>query len=335
MLSFTIHGKGDLRQENVETPQPGPGQVRLKVEYVGICGSDIHYYFDGANGDIQVSEPLVPGHELSAEVDLDPTGEFPAGTPVVVHPARFGQPTDTLAGRPHLWPGGSYLGSASTKPHTQGAMREYLVVEKGQLRTLPDDLPLQRAALAEPLAVGLHALNRAGAVDQRDVLICGGGPIGLLAARAAVIAGARVAVTDLLAGPLTRARELGVAEAIDVSTTPLESNRYDVVLECTGARAGLQSALAAVRVGGTIVQVGNLPNRALELNLAAMTGKEISYLGTLRFNDEIDQAVALLAGDPSFEKVVTHVLPANELSGAFDTAKDSAVSGKVLIAMQQ
>src|SRR5699024_9021661 len=128
--AIVIHGKEDLELVEVPTPEPGPGQVRLRMAYAGICGSDLHYYYDGANGAFVVREPLVPGHEVSGTVDLDPAGELPPGTPVTVHPATFGEAQAGVEDRPHLWPGGAYLGSASTWPHTQGGMSEYLLVER-------------------------------------------------------------------------------------------------------------------------------------------------------------------------------------------------------------
>ena len=93
MKALAIHGKEDIRWEDRSDPVPTDGQVRLRVGYVGICGSDLHYYFHGANGENVVREPFTPGHELSAVVDLDPSGRYPTGSPVTVHPARYGTPT--------------------------------------------------------------------------------------------------------------------------------------------------------------------------------------------------------------------------------------------------
>jgi len=233
MKSLLIESARTAAVREVAVPEPGEGQVRLRVAYVGICGSDLHYFFDGANGAFVVREPLVPGHELSGAVDLDPSGTFAAGTPVTVHPARFGTPREGIEDAPHLWPGGSYLGSASTWPHTQGAASEYLIVESDMVRPLPADLPVRRAVLAEPLAVALHALGKAGPVEGLEVLVTGSGPIGLMAVAAATAAGARVTATDVLAGPLERARTLGAQATIDVS----RSSRPVRTRSCSSARA--------------------------------------------------------------------------------------------------
>ena len=90
MRAVRIHAKQDMRTEQVPSPEPAAGEVRLRVGYVGICGSDLHYYADGAAGIFAIREPLIPGHEVSGVIDLDPTGAFEAGTPVTVHPATWG-----------------------------------------------------------------------------------------------------------------------------------------------------------------------------------------------------------------------------------------------------
>ena len=102
MKALFIHAAEDARLEDVPIVEPGEGQVRLKVAYVGICGSDLHYYYNGANGAYVITEPLIPGHELSAVVDLDPSGELAPGTPVTVHPARYGISAPGIEDRPHL-----------------------------------------------------------------------------------------------------------------------------------------------------------------------------------------------------------------------------------------
>ncbi len=147
----------DVRE--VAVPEPGEGQVRLRVEYVGICGSDLHYYLRRSQRRFRGARAARPGHELSGRVDLDPSGAPVAeGTRGHGAPRRFGTPREGIENAPHLWPGGSYLGT--TWPHTQGAASEYLIVEADMVRVLPEGLPVRRAVLAEPLAVALHALVR-------------------------------------------------------------------------------------------------------------------------------------------------------------------------------
>lgn len=361
MKALAIHDQGEIQWEERPVPEPGEGEVRLRVAYVGICGSDLHYYFHGANGEYAVREPLTPGHELSATVDLDPSGALAPGTPVTVHPARYGRPVPGLADSPHLWPGGDYLGSAATLPHRQGGAAEYLVVEAGMIRVLPEGLPLTRAALAEPLAVALHAVRRAGGVRGAKVLVNGAGPIGLLVVAAALESGAAtVDAADIRQEPLARARGLGAQEtwlagpvaspavpdptatthpdaasttepAASAGGPPAEA--YGVVFECSGVAAGLTTAVRSVGRAGTVVQVGILPNTTIGVNLAPLLAKEATLEGTFRFVDEIDDAVRMLHVSGLFDRVITDVVPAAEAERAFALARDSAASAKVLLRM--
>lgn len=334
MKALSIHAAGDARLEEVPEVEPAEGQVRLKVAYVGICGSDLHYYFQGANGAFVITEPLIPGHELSAVVDLDPSGELAPGTPVTVHPARYGTSAPGIEDRPHLWPGGDYLGSASVTPHRQGAAVEHLVMERENIRVLPESLPLRRGALAEPLAVSLHAVTIAGDVTGKHCLVLGAGPIGLLAVSSLLHRGAAsVHVTDVRPEPLERAAALGAERTLLIPDEAPEANTYDVVLECSAAPVSLSSAVQAVRPAGIIVQVAILPNQDIPVNLAALVAKEVQLRGTQRFDTEIDEAIELLAADERFDAVITQVVPVDEAEAAFATARDASRSAKVLLAL--
>ncbi|GAA3654370.1 zinc-binding dehydrogenase [Microbacterium marinilacus] len=333
MKRLAIHGKEDVRWEDAALPEPAQGEVRLRVRYVGICGSDLHYYFHGANGEYTIREPLTPGHELSAVVDLDPSGRLPEGTPVTVHPARYGAETPGRPLPPQLRPGGDYLGSAAVLPHRQGGASEYLLVDEGMIRVLPDGLPLERAALAEPLAVALHAVSLAGAVAGKRVLVTGAGPVGLLVIAAVADAGAEtIAASDVREEALERAARLGATELTVAGRDAIDDESYDVVLECSGAPVALTQAVRAVRRAGTVVQVGMLPNAAVEVNLAPMLAKELTLRGAFRFSTEIDDAISLLTASDRLDTVVTHVLPAAQAAEAFAIARDSGVSSKVLLA---
>lgn len=334
MKKLAIHGKEDIRWEDAVLPEPGAGEVRLRVRYVGICGSDLHYYFHGANGEYTIREPLTPGHELSAVVDADPSGRWAPGTPVTVHPARYGAGLPGLEDRPHLRPGGDYLGSAAAFPHRQGGASEYLLVDHGMVRELPAALPLERAALAEPLAVALHAVGLAGDLTGKRVLVIGVGPIGLLVVAAAVHAGAgSVGVSDVREEPLQRATALGATEPVLVGRDEIADESYDVIFECSGVPVSLTQAVRAARRAGTIVQVGMLPNAEIGVNLAPLLAKELTVLGAFRFSTEIDDAIALLAASDLWDSVVSHTIPAADAVRAFTVARDSSASAKVLLAL--
>ena len=334
MKSLAIHGKEDIRWEDREVPTPGEGEVRLRVNYVGICGSDLHYYFHGANGEYTIREPLTPGHELSGVVDLDPSGRLAPGTPVTVHPARYGPEVAGLEDHPHLRPGGDYFGSAAANPHRQGGASELLIVEDHMVRVLPASLPLERAALAEPLAVAIHAVSLAGDITGKRVLVIGAGPIGLLVVAAAVKAGASVVgASDVREEPLDRAKTLGATEVSLVGRDTIENESYDVVFECSGVGVALTQAVRAARRAGSIVQVGMLPNADIAVNLAPLLAKELTIRGAFRFSTEIDAAVALLAESDALDSVISHVLPASDAVEAFELARDSSASAKVLLSL--
>ncbi|NLA30157.1 MAG: L-idonate 5-dehydrogenase [Propionibacterium sp.] len=332
MKAVYIKGKEDLEIAEVPVPEPGPDQVRLKVAYVGICGSDLHYYYHGANGTFVVREPLIPGHEMSGYIDLDPSGEWAPGTAVTLHPATFGPDLPGMENLRHLRPGGSYLGSASTWPHTQGAMAEYMLVGRDMLRALPAEVSVEAAALAEPLGVVLHGINMAGDVSGCDVLVSGSGPIGLLAGFAAKQRGAaKVTFSDVLDGPLARAKQIGADEVINVAKDALPANTYDVILECSAAAPAVNGCMKAVKPRGRISQIGMFPGTPVAVELAALSQKELTWVGSFRFDTEVDEAIEMIAAAPAVADVVTHVIGVDDAEKAFAVAKDSQISGKVLV----
>jgi len=309
MKAFVINGKLDGELAELPDQPLKADEVRVKVAYVGICGSDLHYYFNGANGAFVVEEPLIPGHELSGVIAEDPSGELPVGTRVTLHPATFGESERGLEAKPHLWPHGAYLGSASTHPHTQGAMSEFFIAKRSMIRILPESLSLEMAALAEPLGVAFHAVNIADGVMGKDVLVSGAGPIGLCVVAAAKIMGAAsITSTDILPAALLQARVVGASHTIQIGQDEVADNSYDIVFECSAAPIALSSALQSVRRAGVVVQVGMFAAGPQSIAIAPLVAKEISLRGTFRFNDEITDAVK-----------------------AFEVAKDGTNSGKVLV----
>ena len=332
MKALYINSKLDIQLVEKDLPQPAINEVRVKISHVGICGSDLHYYYEGANGAFVVKEPLMPGHELSGTIDDDPSGEFSKGTPITIHPATFGKSEPGIEDAPHLWPGGAYLGSASTWPHTQGGAAEFAIFRKDMVRILPAGLSLRDAALAEPLAVGLHAVNIAGGVKGKKVFVSGSGPIGLLVVAAAKILGAsEIVASDLLEGPLARAKALGATGTITIGKDSLPENYFDVVFECSGVARAISGALTSVRRAGIVVQVGMLGAGNHEIAIAPLVAKEIQLRGTFRFKDEIDLAVKLLAENVWISSAITHTFAPDQAVEAFAMAKNSQESGKVLI----
>ncbi|MZD03640.1 alcohol dehydrogenase catalytic domain-containing protein [Streptomyces sp. SID5785] len=337
MLGCVIHGAGDLRVDRLPTPEPGPGEVLVAVRYGGVCGSDLHYWRHGGVGDFRLKEPMVLGHEVVGTVaGHGPGTSAPAaGTPVAVHPATpCGNCPECRSGRRHVCRDTRYLGSAARHPHVQGGFAAALAVPAAQVRPLPPALPLPRAALAEPLAVALHAVRRAGDVAGRHVLVTGAGPIGCLVVAAARAAGAaRVTVSDLLPRALEFASVAG-ADALVRADDPAGAGwpqEVDVAVEASGVSAGLDACLHRVRRGGVVVQLGMLPPGPSPFAGNLVVSREIELRGSFRFDTEFDTALELLARRPELAGLVSAVLPVTEAERAFALAADRAVSCKVLL----
>ena len=337
MKAVVVHGARDLRIDDIEPPALAPSDVLVRVVYGGICGSDLHYFDQGRNGDYVVAEPLVLGHEVVATVvEIGAEAETPAspGDIVAIHPARPTPPPGGVLGKGlHIHPG-SYLGSASTTPHTQGAFAELVAVKPEQLRPFAAEVPLRRAALAEPLAVALHGVDQAGLdYTGQKVIVFGAGPIGCLAIAALVRRGAsEITAVDLRAEPLAAARRLGATATVHLGGGEApEPSAYDVAIEASGSPRALSAAVGAVRPAGTIVQLGILPSGDLPIALGPVVAKEITLRGSQRFDVELDESVAMIAETPSLDEVVTHVFPLEDAATAFETAMDAGASLKVLL----
>ncbi|MCH4170331.1 MAG: zinc-binding dehydrogenase [Lactobacillus sp.] len=337
MKAIVISGKGKIALKDVPDVVPTADQVTFSPKFIGICGSDLHYLADGSVGQSVIREPLIPGHEVSGILDeaVVVNGQtILKGAKITVHPATFGEPQANLPDQPEIWPNGRYLGSAQYLPHTQGGMVTKMAVRPDQIRLVPDNVSLETAALAEPLAVGLHAITLAGGVKGKKVLVSGAGPIGLLAAGGSLTLGASsVTVSDVLDTPLQRAKDLGATDVINVSQAKLPANTYDVILECSGAAPAISAAFKAAALGGTIIQVGMMLDQNIAVNMSSINGKELTYKGSFRFKDEIDQALQILSQNAAIKNVVTQVFKAADYAKAFAVAKDSNQSAKVLIEM--
>ncbi|QKZ22696.1 L-idonate 5-dehydrogenase [Streptomyces chartreusis] len=337
MLGCVIHGRDDLRVEELPVPLPGPGQALVAVRYGGVCGSDLHYWRHGGVGDFRLREPMLLGHEVVGTVVAYGDGASGplAGTAVAVHPATpCGRCPECVDGRRNVCRDTRYLGSAARFPHVQGGFAARVVVPADQLRPLPAGLDLRRAALAEPLSVALHAVRRAGDVAGRHVLVTGAGPIGCLVVAAAKAAGAAsVTVTDLLPAALEYARAAGAdtvvrADEPDDAGWPAE---VDVAIEASGVAAGLDTCLRLVRRGGVVVQLGMLPPGQSPFAGNLVVSREIELRGAFRFDTEFDAALELLAVEGSFDALVSAVVPVRRAEEAFALAADRSRSCKVLL----
>lgn len=200
MRAIVIHAAKDLRIEERAEEVPGQGQLRLRLATGGVCGSDLHYYNHGGFGAVRLREPMILGHEVSAYVETvgaGVTGVQP-GQLVAVSPSRpCGGCRYCLEGLPNQCLNMRFYGSAMPFPHIQGAFREVLVADAAQCVDATGLTPGE-AAMAEPLAVTLHATARAGGMLGKRVLVTGCGPIGVLSILAARRAGAaEIVATEL------------------------------------------------------------------------------------------------------------------------------------------
>jgi L-idonate 5-dehydrogenase len=221
----------------------------------------------------------------------------------------------------------------------QGGFSSAFDAIPAQCVRIPDHVSYTAAALAEPLAVCLHAVARAGPVSGLRVLVLGAGPIGLLTMMAARRSGvASAAVADLAAPPLAFAVRLGADETIDVARAPEALSRaatkapFDVVFEATGSAAGLASAVAAARRGGIVVQIGNLPGGSIPVPANAVMAKELDVRGTFRFGLEFETAVRLIAdGEIDVTALITAEYPLADAPAALRLALDRSRSMKVML----
>ncbi|MER7394541.1 L-idonate 5-dehydrogenase [Streptomyces sp. NPDC000151] len=338
MKSVVVHGPGDLRIDERPEPVPGAGEVLLAMEWGGICGSDIGYWKNGATGTAALKDPLVLGHEVAGRIAALGKGVsgLTEGQPVTVHPAEpvgTDPLPDRLAGRTNLYPRVRYFGSAALHPHTDGGFSEYRVVRAAQIRPLPENVTTEHGALAEPLAVAMHAVHRAGDVRGKTVLVNGAGPIGALVVAAAKHRGAAaVLAADLSAASLSVARAMGADETVDLGQGGALPEDVELVFEASGAAAALGPVLRATARGGTVVQVGNLPGTAVPAALGDLVTREITWIGSYRFVEEIDDALLALHQGLDVSPVITHRFGIDRAAEALAVAADrTSGSSKVML----
>ena len=341
MRAIVIHAARDLRIEDHAADPVGAGQVRLRLATGGVCGSDLHYYNHGGFGAIRLKQPMILGHEVSAYVEdlgAGVTG-LTLGQLVAVSPSRpCGACRFCTEGLQNQCLNMRFYGSAMPFPHIQGAFREVLVADASQC--IPaDGLTAGEAAMAEPLAVALHATARAGQMLGRRVLVTGCGPIGVLAILAARRAGAaEIVATDLSDFTLAIARKVGADRTLNTATEPdgltdytADKGYFDVLYECSGAAPALAAAIAALRPRGVILQLGL--GGDMTLPIMAITAKELELRGSFRFHSEFATGVALMQkGLIDVKPLITHTVSLDQAETAFKLASDRSSAMKVQIA---
>lgn len=343
MRAVRIHAPRDLRVEDVEpAPAPGPGEVRVAMANGGICGSDLHYYLHGGFGAIRLREPMALGHEVSgviAEVGAGVEG-LVAGDRVAVNPSQpCGVCRYCLAGLANHCEDMRFNGSAMRFPHEQGLFRAEATVPAARAIRLRPDADLALAAMAEPLAVCLHAVRQAGELIGKRVLVSGCGPIGCMTIVAARLAGAEeIIAVDVAETALRGAEAVGADRLANLAETadglaPFAAGkgRVDVAFECSGAPAAVAGAVSVLRPRGVLVAVGLGPEAPLPMT--ALVAREIRLLGSFRFDPEFAAAARLIdSGRADLRPLLTGVLPAEDAVRAFELAADKTRAMKVQIA---
>ncbi len=342
MRSVVCHSAKDLRLETVELPTLGEHQLRVQVAYGGICGSDLHYYQHGGFGTVRIKEPMALGHEVSGTVAAlgASVKGLTLGQRIAISPSRpCGQCRFCHAGLQNHCLNMRFYGSAMPFPHIQGAFSEQLMIDASQAHAVADHLSLSEAALAEPLSVGLHAIQRAGGVLGKKVLVTGCGPIGSLLIGGLRRAGAAyIVAADIADLPLQCAQKMGADQTIHLNNDPTaldiykaDKGQFDAVFEASGSQAALLAALDVITPRGILITVGLGGDITLPMN--KIVAKEIDLRGTFRFHAEFATAVQFLnEGLIDGKPVITGILPFSQALDAFELAADKKQSLKVQIA---
>ena len=344
MKSVVCHGPKDLRIEERDLPSLGVGDVAIAVEAGGICGSDLHYYQHGGFGAIRIKEPMILGHEVAGRIsavggDVDSLTEGqlvavnpsqPCGICTYCHRAHYNQCLDMR-----------YYGSAMRFPHVQGAFSQGLVVNARHCHVLPEGTGANEGACAEPLSVALHAINRAGDLMGRRVLVTGTGPIGALVVAVAKLHGAlEVVATDVVDEALECARAVGADRTINVASHGGDMDAFaagkgtfDVVVEASGNERALHTALDVIRPRGRLIQLGL--GGDVTIPQTQLVAKEIELCGSFRFHDEFAWAVELIGAKRiPLDPLLTGVFAIDDAVAAFEAAADRTKAMKVLLSFQ-
>ena len=322
-----------LREEPPKSP--GPGEVRIKVAYCGICGTDMHV-FHGAM-DARVTTNRVIGHECSGVVDAvgGDVQDLAVGDQVVVRPlAHCGECPACKKGYTHVCQNLKFLGL-----DTEGAFQECWTLPVHTLHKVPGDMRLDYAALIEPTAVACHDVARAKIKPGEDVLVIGGGPIGLLVAMVAKQAGGNVVVSEVsdyrlgvaqkLGFKTLNAKEVNVAEEIWKMTG---DKGAEVVFEVSGSKPGIDTMTEAAAVRGRIVMVAIFAQKP-EVDMFKFFWRELQLMGARVYEAaDYEKAIGLIgSGDIDCDTLITDIRGLEDISAGFRALEGNATAMKSLI----
>jgi L-iditol 2-dehydrogenase len=321
MKSLILKDYLQFELADMPKPQPGPGEVLIRVAACGICGSDVHG-FDGTSG--RRIPPIVMGHEAAGLVAAVGAGvtQFKAGDRVTFDSTVYcGECVFCRRGEVNLCDRREVIGVSCGDYRRHGAFAEYIAVPERILYDLPDAMSFPEAAMLEAVSVALHAVRVTGAIEGQNALVIGAGMIGLLTMQAARAAGAaRVLIADIDETRLNLARSLGVDEAFKLSGADLtrevlgqtDGFGADVVLEAVGRNETIATAIDCVRKGGTVTLIGNITPK-VEIHLQRVVSRQIRLQGTAASAGEYPEAIKLVAsGKIQVKPLITAVAPLEE-----------------------
>jgi L-iditol 2-dehydrogenase len=309
-----LHGAGDIRVADEPMPAPGPGESLVRVEAVGICGSDLHWFEEGGIGDARLASPLVIGHEFAGVVEGGPLD----GRRVAVDPAlHCGHCDRCLEGHQNLCANVIFAGHGST----DGGLREYLTWPTEALHPLPDSMDGAAGAMLEPLGVAIFALDLGHVHLGADVAVVGCGPIGLLLVAVARAAGARVV---LAVDPLPHRRAAAERAGAEVVVAPEDvpsGTAVDVAFEVAGNDAAVEVAMRAARAGARVVLVGIPSDDRTSFAAGLARRKGLTIVMARRMNAVYPRAIQLVErGLVDVDSLTTHRYPLAQVGEAFAVA---------------
>ncbi|HEY3630065.1 MAG TPA: alcohol dehydrogenase catalytic domain-containing protein [Jatrophihabitantaceae bacterium] len=316
-----LHGPGVIEVHDEPTPVPAGDEVLVRVGAVGVCGSDLHWFADGAIGDAALTRPLVLGHEMAGVIASGPR----AGQRVAIDPAvPCFACRACRAGHPNLCERIVFAGHGPT----DGGMREYLAWPAHRLHPLPASMDEVDGALLEPLGVAVHAMDLAHLRLASTVAVVGCGPIGLLAVQLARLAGARIIVAvEPLAHRRALAAELGAthavapAEAAATVAAATDGWGVDVVIELAGTDAAVAMAIDVVRPGARVVLGGIPDGDRTSFSASAARRKGLTFLMVRRMKEVYERAIALVdSGAVDVRRLVTERRSLDETADALKQA---------------
>ena len=319
-----------------EVPKPQKNEVLIRIVANGICGSDVHFFKEGRLGNFVVTEPYTPGHECSGYVAGlgEDVAEFGVGDRVVIEP---GIPCSTClyckTGVYHMCKKVIFLSA----PPINGTFCDYIAVRKDMVFPFSDALTYEQAAFAEPTAVAVHSVNKAGGVLGKDAVIIGSGAIGLLVLQVFKAAGGNKAVmVDMLDNRLEIAKGLGADEVINPLKSNMASNLGDVVFETAGSVKATEILFDVAKTNATVVQVGWPDGNIVPLDVAALNDKELTYKGVNRYANAYPAALLLLAnGRVAVDAVITKKFDFENVIEAFNFAANNAAQSMKIIVVNE